>query len=185
MWGILGRHTPSPSFCSGSRIETMVRVSVGPSLTEGLGHGQVTPSQMLAVDGCKMLPLKPSHCFTPTGRRNGTLVSYRQFYKLASKLYLISRTTVTVDPPNQPSPLFLYSHQLSVAFLSISSLEFKEDPKWSFYLSKIRSWNDFSYLLSLLDALLINGFFKRKQPLMDKLRSAIFSLTSARPLMFP
>lgn len=39
----------------------MVRISVCPSLTEGLGHSQVTPSQMLAVDGSKMLPLKPSH----------------------------------------------------------------------------------------------------------------------------
>lgn len=56
----------------------MVRVSVGPSLTEGLGHSQVTPSQMLAVDGCKVLP---SHCFVPTGRRNGTLVSYHQLSK--------------------------------------------------------------------------------------------------------
>lgn len=114
MGGILGRHTPSPSFCSGSRIETVVRVSVGPSLTEGLGHSQVTPSQMLAVDGCKMLPFKPSHCFVPTGRKNGTLVSYHQLYKLASKLYLTSRTTVTVDHPSQPSPSSLNSHQLSV-----------------------------------------------------------------------
>ena len=81
MQGIFGRPTPSPSFCSGSRIETMVGVSVGPSLTEGLGHSQVTPSQMLAVDGYKMLPLKPSHCFVPMGRRNGTLVSYHQLYK--------------------------------------------------------------------------------------------------------
>lgn len=39
----------------------MVRVSVCPSLTEGLSHSQMTPGQMMAVDHCKMLPLKPSH----------------------------------------------------------------------------------------------------------------------------
>lgn len=53
--------TSIPSFCSGSRIETMVRVSVCPSLTEGLSHSQMTLGQMLAVNHCKMLPLKPSH----------------------------------------------------------------------------------------------------------------------------
>lgn len=39
----------------------MVRVSVCPSLTEGLSRSQMTPGQLLAVDHCKMLPLKPSH----------------------------------------------------------------------------------------------------------------------------
>ena len=80
------RHTPGPSFGSGSRIETVVRVSACPSLTKGLGRSQVTLSEMLALNGCKMLPLKPSHCFVPKGRRNGTLVSYHKFYKLVSKL---------------------------------------------------------------------------------------------------
>ncbi|KAL0627878.1 hypothetical protein AAY473_001196 [Plecturocebus cupreus] len=41
-------------------IETMVRISVCPSLTEGLGHSQVTPNQMLAVDGGS-LEEKTSH----------------------------------------------------------------------------------------------------------------------------
>lgn len=40
----------------------MVRVSVCPSLTEGLSHSQMTLGQMLAVDHCKMFLLKPSHC---------------------------------------------------------------------------------------------------------------------------
>lgn len=110
MQGVFRRHTPSPSFCSGSRIETMVRVSVGPSLTEGLGHSQVTPSQMLAVDGCKVLPFKPSHCFVPTGRRNGTLISYHQLYKWARSLYSIFRNLVTVDHPSQPFLSSLHSY---------------------------------------------------------------------------
>lgn len=114
MQGIFGRHTPSPSFCSGSRIETMVWVSVGPSLTEGLGHSQVTPSQMLAVDGCKVLPLKPSHCLVPTGRRNGTLVSHDQLSKGANSLYFIFRNLLTVDHPSLPLPSSLNSYPLLV-----------------------------------------------------------------------
>lgn len=75
----------------------------------------MTPSEMLALNGCKMLPLKPSHCFVPKGRRNGTLVSYHKFYKLVSKLNLIFRNLVTVDHPSQPFPSFLLSHQFSVS----------------------------------------------------------------------
>lgn len=108
---VFGRHTPNPSFCSGSRIETMVRVSVCPSLTEGLCHGQVTLRQMLAVDGCKMLPLKPSHCIIPNGKRNGTLVSYYQFYTLTRKLFLIFRNTVTVD--HSANPFLLLSFHIN------------------------------------------------------------------------
>lgn len=40
----------------------MVRVSVCPSLTEGLSHSQMTLGQMLAVEHCEMFLLKPSHC---------------------------------------------------------------------------------------------------------------------------
>lgn len=64
----------------------MVRVSVCPSLTEGLSRSQMTPGQLLAVDHCKMLPLKPSHCFG-IGRRNGSAVSSSQTQRLASELY--------------------------------------------------------------------------------------------------
>lgn len=64
----------------------MVRVSVCPSLTEGLSHSQMTPGQLLAVDHCKMLPLKPSHCFG-IGRRNGRAVSSSHTQRLISELY--------------------------------------------------------------------------------------------------
>ena len=43
----------------------MVRVSAGPPLTKALGCSQVTPSEMLALNGCKMLTLKSSHSQRP------------------------------------------------------------------------------------------------------------------------
>lgn len=92
----------------------MVRVSACPYLTKGLGCSQVTLSEMLALNGCKMLPLKWSHCFVAKGRRNGTLVSCHKFYKLVSKLNLVFRNTGTVDHLSQPFPSSLLSHQFSV-----------------------------------------------------------------------
>lgn len=53
----------------------MVRVSVCPSLTEGLSRSQMTPGQLLAVDHCKMLPLKPSHNAALAGLSSDILLS--------------------------------------------------------------------------------------------------------------
>lgn len=157
----------------------MVRVSVSPSLTEGLGHSQVTPRQMLAVDGCKMLLLKPSHCIIPIGKRNGTFVSYYQFYKLARKLFLIFRNTVTVDHSANPFLLLyiyinFYSFHSFLAFLPQNLTKKK--------IQKKNPKKIFCFYLHFLEALIIKYSFKRTLPLMDKLRSGIFSFTLARHL---